>query len=240
VLPVSTAHPGDVRCGGRPHGRAPTKSPRGDGCSARSFKRTTVQHILTGEKTLAELSRALDISPSVLSNWKRFAEAGGVIGYGFNPSSNSRGAAHFVNKILKGAKPGDLPVAQPTQVRSGDQPEDGEGPRTFNSAETSTTGRQGHRVACSTAAASCCEQPWSARLAPAVPTEVLMRRIGLAVVLAAGLTLAPVAGEAQPGRVQLIGFLGNSTAALEAHLVGRFCESIDEIEGPSRQSRPSA
>src|SRR5262249_9373565 len=40
------------------------------------FKRTTVQQILTGEKTLAELSRELDIAPSVIRNWKRFAEAG--------------------------------------------------------------------------------------------------------------------------------------------------------------------
>jgi transposase-like protein len=40
------------------------------------FKRTTVQRILTGEKTLAALSRELDISPSVIRNWKRFAEAG--------------------------------------------------------------------------------------------------------------------------------------------------------------------
>lgn len=40
------------------------------------FKRTAVQRILTGEKTLAELSRELDISPSVIRNWKRYAEAG--------------------------------------------------------------------------------------------------------------------------------------------------------------------
>ena len=40
------------------------------------FKRTTVQRILAGEKTLAELSRELDIAPSVIRNWKRFAEAG--------------------------------------------------------------------------------------------------------------------------------------------------------------------
>jgi transposase len=40
------------------------------------FKRTTVQRILTGEKTLAELSRELDISPGVIRSWKRFAEAG--------------------------------------------------------------------------------------------------------------------------------------------------------------------
>jgi hypothetical protein len=40
------------------------------------FKRTAVQRILTGEKTLAELSRELDISPSVIRNWKRFSVYG--------------------------------------------------------------------------------------------------------------------------------------------------------------------
>jgi len=40
------------------------------------FKRAAVQRIATGEKTVAELSRELDIAPSVLRNWKRFAEAG--------------------------------------------------------------------------------------------------------------------------------------------------------------------
>src|SRR5262245_13053177 len=45
-------------------------------------------------------------------------------------------------------------------------------------------------VACSTNAASSSVQLSSARLPPAVPTEVLMRRIGLAVVLALGLFAA--------------------------------------------------
>ena len=40
------------------------------------FKRTTVQRVLTGEKTVAELSRELDIGPSVIRNWARRAEAG--------------------------------------------------------------------------------------------------------------------------------------------------------------------
>src|SRR3989442_5804817 len=40
------------------------------------FKRTTVPRIVTGEKTVAELSRELDIAPSVIRNWKRFAEVG--------------------------------------------------------------------------------------------------------------------------------------------------------------------
>ncbi len=40
------------------------------------FKQATVQRILTGEKTMAELSRELDIAPSVIRNWKRHYEAG--------------------------------------------------------------------------------------------------------------------------------------------------------------------
>jgi len=49
------------------------------------------------------------------SGTRDFAKAGGVLGYGFNASTNNRRAAHFVDKILKGAKPADLPVEQPTK-----------------------------------------------------------------------------------------------------------------------------
>jgi len=46
---------------------------------------------------------------------REFADAGGLIGYGVNFPAIFRRAAYFVDRILKGARPGDIPVEQATR-----------------------------------------------------------------------------------------------------------------------------
>src|SRR5438445_10492543 len=64
-------------CGrtGGPHGEFPRKSD-GRRVFTVEFKRGVVQQLLKGEKTLAEVSRELDIQPSVVRQWRRRFEAG--------------------------------------------------------------------------------------------------------------------------------------------------------------------
>ena len=46
---------------------------------------------------------------------RQWVEAGGLISYGVNFLHNYRRAAGYVDRILKGAKPAELPVEQPTK-----------------------------------------------------------------------------------------------------------------------------
>jgi putative ABC transport system substrate-binding protein len=61
---------------------------------------------------LAELAAKYRL-PSI-SPFREAAESGGLISYGPSLRANFRRAATYVDQILRGAKPGDLPIQQPT------------------------------------------------------------------------------------------------------------------------------
>jgi putative ABC transport system substrate-binding protein len=52
--------------------------------------------------------------PSMYSS-RRFVDAGGLMYYGADLSDSYRRVAYYVDRILKGTKPADLPVEQPTK-----------------------------------------------------------------------------------------------------------------------------
>jgi putative tryptophan/tyrosine transport system substrate-binding protein len=70
-------------------------------------------HALAGRIQIAEF--ALRKRLPAVAGVPEYAEAGGLIAYGPNRIDLYRRAATFVDKILKGAKPGDLPIEQPTK-----------------------------------------------------------------------------------------------------------------------------
>jgi ABC-type uncharacterized transport system substrate-binding protein len=69
--------------------------------------------LLSARREIA--ARAIAVRLPVLYGAREFAEAGGLISYGVDRRSLYRRAADYIDAILKGAKPADLPVEQPTK-----------------------------------------------------------------------------------------------------------------------------
>jgi len=65
--------------------------------------------LLTGERQRI-VDRALKERWPLIAGPDEFAHAGALLTYGVNRDNLHRRAAHYVDKILKGAKPGDLPI----------------------------------------------------------------------------------------------------------------------------------
>src|SRR5262245_32164303 len=87
----------------------------------KTAKQKQVDAIMTtpGRRFFAERKRIVELAgeyrlPAIYPD-KEFVEAGGLMSYGADATDFYRRAAVYVDKILKGAKPGDLPVQQPTK-----------------------------------------------------------------------------------------------------------------------------
>jgi putative tryptophan/tyrosine transport system substrate-binding protein len=86
-----------------------------------AMKRARIDAVILGENTafIADRRRIADLAVThrlpMMVAAKEYAEAGGLVSYGTDYPDLFRRAATYVDKILKGAKPGELPIEQPTK-----------------------------------------------------------------------------------------------------------------------------
>jgi putative tryptophan/tyrosine transport system substrate-binding protein len=75
--------------------------------------------VLPNPVTLTHQTQIVDLAAKhrlpAMYPWGEFTESGGLMAYSTNRTKMSRRSVTFVDKILRGAKPADLPIEQPTK-----------------------------------------------------------------------------------------------------------------------------
>ena len=95
--------------------RAEDIAPALDGLNNRADALYVAPDALVGSNAARIITLALSARVPTLFANRRDVQAGGLLSYGPSEPAMFRRAADFVDKILHGAKPGDIPVEQPTQ-----------------------------------------------------------------------------------------------------------------------------
>ena len=72
--------------------------------------------------------------------------SGGLASYGPDLVDQFRQAASYVDRILKGEKPADLPVQTPTKYETAHQPQDRQSARPYRAAVRARARRRGNRI----------------------------------------------------------------------------------------------
>ena len=90
-----------------------------DAFAAAARDRAGALIVLGGSVFFAHRSRLVELAAQsrlpTMYSVREFAQVGGLMAYGADLRDSWRRAAGYVDRILKGAKPGDLPVEQPTK-----------------------------------------------------------------------------------------------------------------------------
>jgi ABC-type uncharacterized transport system substrate-binding protein len=122
--PISVLELGEVQAAARAFGlevitselrRAEDISPAFDALKGRADALYVCTDPLVNTYRIRVNTLALAARLPTMHFFREYVEAGGLMSYGPNPSDLLRRAADYVDKILRGAKPSDIPVEQPTK-----------------------------------------------------------------------------------------------------------------------------
>ena len=84
-----------------------------------SDARPDALYVVSSRHTVLSIPRIVDFAQTnripVAGGWGAWARAGGLLSFGPNINDMARRAAEYVDKVLKGAKPAELPIQQPTK-----------------------------------------------------------------------------------------------------------------------------
>ncbi|MFZ0839966.1 MAG: ABC transporter substrate-binding protein [Xanthobacteraceae bacterium] len=76
-------------------------------------------YVVSSRQTVLNLARIIDFATSnrlpLAGGWGAWARSGGLLAYGPNVDEMIRRVATYIDRVVQGAKPADLPVQQPTR-----------------------------------------------------------------------------------------------------------------------------
>ena len=101
VTPIELRQPADMELAFK----------RGVAIGAQAYIMTQGGVVVSQSRAIADRINRLKVP--AIAGWSGYVEAGGLMSYAPSFPDNFRRAAAYVHKILKGAKPGDLPIEQP-------------------------------------------------------------------------------------------------------------------------------
>ena len=81
--------------------------------------RSDALYVVSSRHTVLSIPRIVEFATSnripVAGGWGAWARAGGLLSFGPNANEMAERAADYLDKIIKGAKPNDLPIQRPTK-----------------------------------------------------------------------------------------------------------------------------